>query len=109
MIDELRSWGLEPPVILGDSAYGDITELRAGLEERGIDYVLEVKGDTSAFAQGIEPERPAYKGNGRPPTARYRQDPSSLKELALHAGKKAAVRSAGERAHAGRCTPAFSR
>ena len=25
MIDELRDWGLTPPVVLGDAAYGDIT------------------------------------------------------------------------------------
>jgi SRSO17 transposase len=91
MIDELRSWGLQPPVILGDSAYGDITELRSALEEREIDYVLEVKGDISAYSEDVEPERPAWKGNGRPPQARYRQDPSSLKTLALTAGEKAAV------------------
>jgi SRSO17 transposase len=91
MIDELRSWGLDPPVLLGDSAYGDITELRTGLEEREIDYVLEVKGDISAYSEDVWPERPEYKGNGRPPRARYRQDPSSLKALALAAGEKAAV------------------
>ena len=28
MIDELIGWGLDPPVILGDGAYGDTTELR---------------------------------------------------------------------------------
>src|SRR5271168_920312 len=65
MIDELRSWGLEPPVLLGDSAYGDITELRTGLEEREIDYVLEVKGELSAYSEDVGPERPEYKGNGR--------------------------------------------
>jgi SRSO17 transposase len=91
MIDELHSWGLEPPVVLGDSAYGDITELRTGLQERQIDYVLEVKGDISAYSEDVEPERPAWKSNGRPPRARYRQDPSSLKTLALAAGEKAAV------------------
>ena len=91
MIDELCSWGLKPPVLLGDGAYGDITELRSGLGKREIGYLLEVKGELSAYPEGVKPERPRYGGNGRPPTARYRQDPSSLKELALLAGKKAAV------------------
>jgi SRSO17 transposase len=90
-IDELRCWGLEPPVVLGDSAYGDITELRTGLEEREIDYALEVKGELSAYSEDVGPECPEYKGNGRPPRARYRQDPFSLKTLALAAGEKAAV------------------
>ena len=40
MIDELRAWGLQPPVVLGDGAYGDITELRSGLTQREISYCL---------------------------------------------------------------------
>ena len=91
MIDELCSWGLQPPVVLGDGAYGDITEFRSGLEERKIDYVLDVKGATSAYSEGVQPERPEWKGTGRPPKPRYREDPSSLKELALGAGEQAAV------------------
>jgi SRSO17 transposase len=91
MIDELRSWGLRPPVVLGDGAYGEITELRTGLEDRGIGYVLDVKGATSAYAERVRPERPAWSGRGRPPAARYRAKPSSLRELALAAGKHAAV------------------
>jgi SRSO17 transposase len=90
MIDELRSWGLEPPAILADGAYGDITEFRTGLEDRGLRYVLDVKGATSAYAEGVQREQPDYRGRGRPAIARYREAPSSLKELALAAGKKAA-------------------
>jgi SRSO17 transposase len=90
MIDELIGWGLTPPVVLGDGAYGDITEFRCGLEERELGYVLDVKAATSAYRQDVARERPDWKGNGRPPTARYRQDPSSLKDLALAVGGKAA-------------------
>jgi len=90
MIDELRSWGLEPPVILADGAYGDNTQFRAGLEDRGLRYVLDVKGGTSAYAEDVQREQPDYQGRGRPPIARYREDPSSLKERALAAGKNAA-------------------
>jgi SRSO17 transposase len=91
LIDELRVWGLEPPVVLGDGAYGDITELRCALEEREIGYVLDVKGTTSAYAERVRPERPEWSGRGRPPAARYRAKPSSLRELALTAGKRAAT------------------
>jgi SRSO17 transposase len=92
MIDELIKWGLKPPPILGDGAYGDTTGLRTGLEERGLEYVLDVKGTTSAYREDVkrsQPPRP--EGRGRPPAARYREDPSSLRELALAAGKNAAV------------------
>ena len=91
MIDELRSWGLEPPVILGDAAYGDITEFRSGLEERGLSYVLDIQSKASAYREDVVPELPEWKGTGRPTKPRYREDPSSLKALALAAGKKAAV------------------
>lgn len=93
MIDELRAWGLTAPVVLGDGAYGDITELRSGLSEREISYVLDVKAVTSAYPQSVAPETPQRKpGRGRPPAARYRADPSSLRDLALGAGDQAAVK-----------------
>ena len=92
MIDELIDWGIKPPVVLGDGAYGDTTELRSGLEEREIEYVLDVKGTTSAYSEDVKPSQPERRpGRGRPPAARYREDPSSLKALALAAGKRAAV------------------
>jgi SRSO17 transposase len=91
MIDELIAWGIKPPAILGDGAYGDTTGLRSGLEQRGLDYVLDVKGTTSAYSEDVKPERPAYGGRGQPPKTRYREDPSSLKALALAAGKNTAV------------------
>jgi SRSO17 transposase len=92
MIDELIGWGIKPPVVLGDGAYGDITELRTGLEDREIEYVLDVKGVASAYGEDVKPTQPPRpEGRGRPPGMRYREDPSSLKQLALAAGRKAAV------------------
>src|SRR3954447_11645158 len=82
MIDELVGWGLEPAPVLGDCAYGDITEFRLGLEERDIPYVLDVKSTTSALPEEAEPDRPAYRGRGRPPAARYRRPFGSVAELA---------------------------
>ena len=92
MIDELISWGIKPPPILGDGAYGDTTELRTGLEDRELEYVLDVKGGTSAYREDVKPEQPPKPlGRGRPPALRYRQDPSSLKQLALAADKSSTV------------------
>jgi SRSO17 transposase len=108
MIDELIGWGIVPPVVLGDGAYGDITEFRCGLEERELCYVLDVKGATSAYPETVERERPEWKGNGRPPKARYRQDPSSLKDLALAAGKNAAVTVTWREGRRGKMTSRFS-
>jgi SRSO17 transposase len=91
MIDQLRGWGLGARPVLADAGYGDITGFRSGLEERELSYVLQVKGATSAYAEGILPEWLPYAGNGRPPRLRYRKERSSLRELALAAGPSAAA------------------
>jgi SRSO17 transposase len=82
MIDELVGWGITPAPVVADAAYGDATELRLGLEQREIAYVLDVKFTTSALPEHAEPQRPDYRGRGRPPAARYRRPFSSVAELA---------------------------
>ena len=90
MIDELGAWGLVPPLVCADAGYGEITALRQGLDDRQIPYVVQVKSGTSAYAEHVRPEQPEWSGRGRPPVARYRDKPCSLKDLALAAGKRAA-------------------
>src|SRR5450830_2160605 len=88
MLDELRAWGLSPPALVADAGYGEVTAFRAALEERELAYVVEVKAATSAYEKDVLPERPAWRGSGRPPQARYRRPPDSLRGLALAAGVK---------------------
>ncbi len=89
MLDELAGWGLEPPVVCGDGAYGEITEFRLGLEEREILYVLDAKAKISALSESARPEQKVYEGKGRPPTPRYRGPFSNLRDLALSEGPQA--------------------
>jgi SRSO17 transposase len=91
MIDELIGWGLAPAPVGTDAGYGEITEFRQGLEDRELDYVVQVKAATSAYAEDVRPVQPDYGGQGRPPAARYRDKPVSLRELALQAGAEQAV------------------
>jgi SRSO17 transposase len=91
MLDELSDWGLRPPVVVADAGYGEIGEFRAGLEQRELRYVVQVKGTTSARPGDAELEQPAYQGHGRRPLVRYRDTPSNLHALALGAGRDAAV------------------
>lgn len=89
MIDEAAVWGLTPPVVVADAGYGDTTGFRLGLERRSIPYVLAVKGSTSAHRASAVPETvPTAPGRGRPSVPRYRDKPSSLRDLALAAGRK---------------------
>lgn len=88
MLDELAAWGLVPPLVVADSGYGDVTALRLGLTGRGLPYVVAVKGGTSAYAADAVPETVPWSGNGRYPVAKYRSAPSSLRDLALAAGRR---------------------
>ncbi len=90
MIDELAAWGQKPPVLVADAGYGEAAGFRLGLKERGIPYVLAVKATTSAYQAGVVPETVAGTGSGlgRPTAPRYRDKPSSLRELALAAGRR---------------------
>lgn len=88
IIDQLLEWGLERRVVQADGGYGDITAFRVGLEERELEYVVQVKGSqTSARPADAVPVAPAYRGRGRPPVARYPDKPSSLRDLVLAAGR----------------------
>lgn len=91
MLDELAGWDLVPPVLLADSGYGEVGEFRAGLDARQILYVVEVRSDTSAYPEQVRPTVAPHKGRGRRPRPRYREAPSSLKELATSAGQQACV------------------
>jgi SRSO17 transposase len=107
MIDELIGWGLTPPVMVGDGAYGDNTEFRTSLEQRNIRYVLDVKGVTSAYPEAAQRELPDYQGRGQPPKCRYQQDPSSLRDLALGAGQNTCVEVTWREGTRGKMTSRF--
>jgi SRSO17 transposase len=91
MLDELAGFKLSPPVLLADSGYGEVGEFRGGLDARQIPYVVEVRADTSAYPEQVRPTIAPHKGRGRRPRPRYRDQPSSLKELAMAAGQQACV------------------
>jgi SRSO17 transposase len=90
LLDELAGWGVAPPVILADAAYGEVGEFQLGLEQRELAYVVQVPGTISAYAEDVAPERVAYAGRGRRPGPRYRQRRSSLRQLVLDVGDQAA-------------------
>jgi SRSO17 transposase len=96
IIDQLIGWGLPRRVVQADGGYGDITAFRTGLEERELEYVVQVKGVTSAQPADAVPLASEYRGRGRPPVPRYPEKPSSLRELVLAAGREQ-VRTVGWR------------
>lgn len=89
MLDELAEWGYRPPVVAADAGYGDSTGFRLALQERDIDYVVAVKGSTSAYTADAVPVTAAYTGRGRPPRPGYPDPPASCKDIVMNAGRGA--------------------
>jgi SRSO17 transposase len=90
MFDQMTDqWSLGKLPVVGDSGYGDATEFRLGLDERGFGYLLEVDPTASAYPGDAEPVAAPYGGRGRPPVPSYPGKPSNLRELALAAGRGA--------------------
>jgi SRSO17 transposase len=106
IVDALIAWGLPRRVVQADGGYGDITAFRVGLEERELDYVVQVKGATSAQPADAVAVTPAYQGRGRRPKTRYLDKPVSLRDLVLAAGRDQ-VRTVGWR-EGGRGPPTSS-
>jgi SRSO17 transposase len=90
MLDELAAWELVPPVVLADAADGEIAEFRLGLEERELADVVQVPGTISAYPQDVAPETVPSTGRGRPPVPRSLKPRSSLRQLVLDVGARAA-------------------
>jgi SRSO17 transposase len=62
---------------------------RLELTRRSIPWVMAVKASTSAYPADAVPELAERTGpRGRPSVPRYRQDPASLAELAVAAGRR---------------------
>ncbi|MEW2418916.1 IS701 family transposase, partial [Streptomyces sp. NPDC046866] len=87
MLDELAGIGLRPGVLVADAGYGANADFRHGLEERGLGYVLQVRGEMTAHGEDAEPHQPAYGGLGPRPLPRYRTRPVCLREHVLAAGR----------------------
>jgi SRSO17 transposase len=94
MLDVLAGHGLAPPVLAADAGYGDNSQFRAALDERGIGYIMQVKGDALAHEPGAAPVGRVYSGRGRPPRRTEPRYPDTALSLAEHvraAGRDAAV------------------
>jgi SRSO17 transposase len=78
-------------VLVADAGYGEVGGFRQGLDDRQISYVVQVKADTSAYAQQVRPTTAPYTGKGRRPRPRYRDKPWSLTQLALAASQSTCV------------------
>ncbi len=56
-MDQARSWGIPPRTLLADADYGEVTALRAGLEERGVQYLVGADPQTGVWREMPRPVR----------------------------------------------------
>ena len=89
MIDELAQLGAGAAAGLCRRRLRRDHRVPPGPRRARIPYVVQIKAGTSAFPELVKPDKPEWSGRGRPPAAGYRDEPASLKQLALAAGKRA--------------------
>ncbi|WP_369265157.1 IS701 family transposase [Streptomyces sp. R35] len=83
MLDTLADWGMTPPAVVADAAYGTNAHLRAALNDRQLAYVLAIRSDTTAHPFDAKPAAPARNGTvGCRPQPRYRHRAPSVAALA---------------------------
>lgn len=69
LLDQALSWGLKKKTVLADSGYGEVTEFRDAMVERGLHYVVGVPGNHLIWPPGSNPKVPQRTGKpGRPRT-----------------------------------------
>ncbi len=107
-VDEALGWGLAGRVVVADAGYGQNHGFRAGLAERGLDYVVAVRGDLNAHAGEAVPTAPERRGRmGAPRLPRYRDPARSLKDLVMAAGRRALRRCTWRQGSKGSMTSRF--
>ncbi|MGW0665426.1 IS701 family transposase, partial [Streptodolium elevatio] len=108
MLDELAAAGVRPPVVVADAGYGDNAVFRAALTERGLPWIVQVKGQATAHRLDAVPHQPAYAGLGPHPKPRYRTAPAPLSEHVAAAGEAAARHVTWRTGSRGKLTGRFS-
>jgi SRSO17 transposase len=89
VLDLVTAAGGARPVIVADAGYGDNALFRQELTAGGGQYVVAVKGATSAHAIEAMPETRPYGGLGQPPRAAYPHPPANLRQLTIAAAGQA--------------------
>ena len=85
LLEQVTVAGGARPVAVADVGYGDNALFREELTAAGWQYVVAVKGTTSAHPAEAVPQTAPYAGRGQPPKAAYPHPPVNLRQLAIAA------------------------
>lgn len=78
-----------PPVLVADAGYGQIADVRDGLEGRDIGYVVAIHSDVTVEPHDAVPTVPSWSGNSLKPQPHYRDKPSPVAALVAGCGRPA--------------------
>jgi len=88
-LDVALAAGVRRHPLLADAGYGEATEFRGGLEERGLHYVVGVSGVPTIWRPGIAPGVPDAPKTGRPPSRpKAEESPICLSDFARELSTK---------------------
>jgi SRSO17 transposase len=88
-LDTALAAGVGRHVVLADAGYGEATEFRTGVEERGLHYVVGISGVPTIWRPGVTPFVPRTANVGRPATRpKAKQEPVSLSDFARELSAK---------------------
>jgi len=82
LLDRVRGEGLPGRAVVADAGYGVSGTFRAGLETRGLDYIVGVTGEPVVFTEQPQWIRPTKPSRGRPRT-RSRLAPNNPPPVSL--------------------------
>jgi SRSO17 transposase len=91
LVERAAGWEVPKAPVLGDTAYGENTELRERLDEGGIEYLLSVGPTTGVFGPETTFAVPQRAGKRGRPKSRPRPDrePESIERLLARLGTDA--------------------
>jgi len=87
LLDEALGWGLPKRLVIADSFYGDSTEFRDALVERGCPYLVGIAGERLIWPPGSTPRQPTRDGRPGRPRTRYRdgnRKPVAISKIGEH-------------------------
>ena len=66
MLDQATQGGVPRAEVVADAAYGNITQFRRALQERGFHYMVGVPPELTVWTEPVRVQAPPYQGRGRP-------------------------------------------
>jgi len=84
LLDDALGWGLPKRLVIADAGFGDSTEFRDALVERGCPYLVGISGSHVTWPPGSNPRQPQRRAKAGRPRTQYRdgrRKPVAISEI----------------------------